>query len=564
MHPNESFANCLAPLLELPAADILAMIETPPNPEMGDAALPCFPFARTLRKAPPAIAAQLAEQIGEVPGIARIEVVGGYLNAFWDPAAFVADVLEQVATGSFGTSTEGEGKTIVMDYSSINIAKRFHIGHLSTTLIGSVLSRVYRQLGYTTARVNHLGDWGTQFGKMIAAFLRWGDEARLAERGIEELTELYQRFYQEEQTDEALAAEGREWFRRMEEGDSQALDIFNRFKEMTLRDAEKIYEKLNVQFDSYAGESFYSDKMQPVIDHLRNKGLLVQSEGAWVVDLEAEKMPPCLILKSDGATLYTTRDLAAALYRANTYHADRILYIVAYHQDLHFRQWFTVAKKAGWDWADNLEHVAYGMVSYEGQALSTRKGTMVLLEEVLERAVQKAADVLDEKNPNLQDKANVARQVGIGAVIVSTLLNNRIKDIDFTWDRALNFDGETGPYLQYTAVRCQSLLRKGSFVPGDANVFDANELTDALAFAAAKQLSLYPDILREVIARNEPYLLTRYLLGLAQAFNAFYYANRILDAAPAARVARLALANAVLSVLTDGLGLLGVEVPDAM
>jgi len=566
----DAFSERIAQLTDMRQEEILPLLTTPPNPEMGDAALPCFPFSKTMRKAPLAIAAELAGAFGQVEGIARVEAVGGYLNAVADPAWVAGRVMTALAgaigAGTLAQGSEGKGQVICLDYSSINIAKRFHIGHLSSTILGAALNRVYKARGYATVSINHLGDWGTQFGKMIAAYRRWGDKGQVEAGGIDALTALYQRFEREAAEDEALAAEGREWFRRMEEGDAEAMEIFNWFKEITLTDANRLYAKLDIQFDSYAGESFYSDKMQPVLDDLRRANLLKESQGAWVVDLEDESMPPCIILKQDGATLYATRDLAAALYRYQTYHFDRCLYVVAYQQDLHFRQLFSVCRRLEYPFADKLEHVSYGMVRYEGETLSTRRGHMVYLDDLLDRAVEKAGAILAEKNPDLANRQDVAAQVGIGAVVFSALLNNRIKDIDFWWDRALNFDGETGPYVQYTHVRTLSVLRKGEMQPGQAiaQPIDANLLTQAPAQAVLKQLAALDATLGAVVVRNEPYLLTRYLVDLAQKYNAFYYELRMLDEDLTVRAARLALTDAVRATLQKGLALLGIGAPEAM
>ena len=437
-------------------------LETPPNPDMGDFAFPCFKLSKMLRMGPPAIAGKLADAIASDAVIDRVECVGGYLNFFLHKSGYAQSIVERVLQqgDQYGSSDEGQGRVICIDYSSINIAKRFHIGHLSTTMIGNALYKIYEHLGYKCVGINHLGDWGTQFGKMIAAYLKWGDREQVERDGVNALVALYVRFHKEAEADPALEDEGRLWFKKIEDGDPQAVEIFTWFKDVTLRDAKRVYDMLGVKFDSYAGESFYNDKMQPVIDELREKGLLEESQGAYVVNLEADGMPPCLILKKDGATLYATRDLAAAFYRKKTYNFYKTLYVVAYQQNLHFKQWFKVVEKMGYDWARDMEHVAFGMVSYEGRALSTREGYVVYLDELLERAVEKARVIIDEKSPNLADKDKVARQVGIGAVVFFDLFNNRIKDIDFRWERALNFDGETGPYVQYTHARCCSVLAK--------------------------------------------------------------------------------------------------------
>ena len=544
-------------------ADIARMLEVPPDPVLGDFAFPCFQLSKSLRKGPPQIAQTLMQHI-DAPRLARAEVKGGYLNFFLNRQGLAEELLPVIlsAPERWGSSREGTGKTVCLDYSSINIAKRFHIGHLSTTAIGNSLKRIYDFLGYRTVGINHLGDWGTQFGKMIAAYKHWGSQDMVEQGGVQALSDLYVRFHQEEQQDPALEEEGRQWFKRIEDGDEEALRIFNWFKKITLKDASRVYDLLDVQFDSYAGESFYNDKMGRVVDELQQKNLLKESDGAYVVDLEEWSMPPCLIIKSDGATLYATRDIAAALYRKDTYDFDKCLYVVAYQQDLHFRQVFKVLELMGYDWAkDQLEHVSFGMISYEGEALSTRKGNIVYLDELLDKAQEKALAIIEEKSPGLQDKTGTARAVGVGAVIFSDLFNSRIKDIDFRWDRALNFDGETGPYVQYTHARCSSVLRKADVAE---SAVDYAALQDDEAFQLLKLLALFPEAVREAAQRNEPSVVTRAVTEIAKAYNKFYYEHRILTEDAGQSRARLALTSAVQAVLKQGLFLIGLEAPEQM
>ncbi len=545
------------------ANEIENMLEIPPNRELGDYAFPCFKLSKALRMGPPMIAAKLKDAMPETD-TCDVQAVGGYLNIFLNKAAFAKETLEEIAQKgeAFGQGNEGKGKTICLDYSSINIAKRFHIGHLSTTMLGHSLKRIYDFLGYTTVGINHLGDWGTQFGKMIYAYKRWGKKEDVENGGVQALVDLYVKFHEEAEKEPALEDEGRAWFKKIEDGDEEALLIFNWFKELTLKDTKRVYDLLGVTFDSYAGESFYQDKMDRVVDELREKDLLTLSQGASIVDLEEYKMPPCLILKKDGTTIYATRDIAAALYRYDTYHFDKCLYVVAYQQDLHFRQCFKVVEMMGYDFAKDLVHVAFGMVSFEGETLSTRKGKIVYLEDLLDMAQKKALQIINEKSPNLENKEEVARQVGIGAVIYSDLSNSRIKDIDFWFDRALNFDGETGPYVQYTHARCCSVLRKAKEITLPQTDYSA--LCDEEAQALLHLLSRFPKVVREAANKYEPFMVTRAVTEICQAYNKFYYEHRILDDEPTTAAARVLLTRAVKDVVKKGLYLIGMDAPERM
>lgn len=546
----------------LSADEIAGLLELPPDSAMGDYAFPCFKLARSLRKAPPMIAGELVKVIN-ADFLSRVEAVGGYLNFFIDKALYASSVIGEVLDKGekYGSSDMGAGKTICIDYSSINIAKRFHIGHLSTTALGNALYKIYSFLGYKCVGINHLGDWGTQFGKMIAAYKHWGSREMVEQGGVQALSDLYVKFHAEAENDPSLDDEGRAWFKKIETGDEEAISIWQWFKDLTLKDANRVYDMLGVKFDSYAGEAFYMDKMGPVIEELREKKLLKESDGAYVVDLEEYGMPPCLIIKSDGATLYTTRDLAAAFYRKKTYDFTKCLYVVAYQQSLHFRQLFKVIELMGHEWAKDMEHVEFGMVSYEGQALSTRHGHVIYLEDLLNRSIEKARAIIDEKSPNLDDKDGVARKVGIGAVVFFALSAGRIKDIDFWWDRALNFEGETGPYVQYTYARCCSVLGKA---PANLPDADYSTLDDAEAQDIVRLLEQFPKLVKEAAQRNEPSLITRYTVDLAQAYNKFYYEHRILDCEPATSAARIAITKAVRNVIGTGLMLIGVEPTEKM
>ena len=562
----ETIENCYVGVDGLPTTeDIQGFLEIPPQKEMGDYAFPCFKLSRALHMGPPQIAATLASAI-DAPDLCEARQQSGYLNFFLHRDHFAQKTLEAVLSAgeTYGGGNDGAGKTICLDFSSINIAKRFHIGHLSTTMLGQSLRRIYDFLGYKTVAINYLGDWGTQFGKMLCAYQKWGNREEVEQEGVDALTKLYVRFHEEAEKDPALEDEGRAWFKKIEDGDEEAMSLFSWFKELTLRDTQRVYDLLGVRFDSYNGEAFFNDKMGRVIDELKEKNLLTLSEGASIVDLDEEKtgMPPCLILKKDGATLYATRDIAAALWRKDEYDFDKCLYIVAYQQDLHFRQWFKVVEKMGYEWSKDLVHVAFGMISYEGQALSTRKGRIIFLEDLLLSAIEKARKIIEEKSPNLENKDEVARQVGIGAVIYADLQNNRIKDIDFSWERALSFEGETGPYVQYTHARCCSALRKAEGLP-EAPI-DYSGLGDDYAQELLRQLSRFPETVREAALRYEPSIITRAVTELCKAYNKFYYENRILDENAGIRQARLALTKAVKNTIKTGLYLIGMEAPERM
>ena len=460
-----------------------------------------------------------------------------------------------------GASTEGAGKTICIDYSSINIAKPFHMGHLSTTVIGAALYRIYKKLGYSVVGINHLGDWGTQFGKLIVAYKMWGDKEDINNRGINALLEIYVKFHKEAESTPELNDIARNWFKKIEDGDSEAMELFLWFKEVTLRDVQKIYDRLDVHFDSYNGESFYNDKMQPVIDELEAKGLTKISNGATIVEFDqSEDMPPCLIKKADGATLYATRDMAAAFYRKNTYNFYKSLYVVAYQQNLHFKQLFKVIEMMGYDWAKDMIHVPFGMVSIEGGKLSTRDGNVVFLEDVLNTARDKALEIINEKNPDLENKQDVAEMVGTGAVVFGALVGSRIKDISFSYDKVLNFEGETGPYVQYTFARCCSLLNK---IESSGSI-NYDNLTSAESYELIKLIDKYPDIVADAGAKYEPSIVTRYIYNLAVQFNKFYLEQNISNSNEQDKCARLAVVKIVQNIIKDGMSLLGIKCPTKM
>lgn len=564
MDIKQNIAKTIAANVGADAAELCEWLETPPNPDMGDVAFPCFKLAKTMRKAPNMIAASLAPALGEIDGISRIEPMGGYINFFADKTSFARTTLERVLDegARYGGSDVGSGKTVCLDYSSINIAKPFHIGHLSTTAIGNALRRIYDHLGYKTVSINHLGDWGTQFGKMILAYKLWGDKETVEKGGVRAMMQLYVRFHDEAEKDDSLNDSARAWFKRIEQHDPEAVEIFEWFKAITLKEVGKTYDLLGIKFDSYAGESFYEDKMQPVIDELREKHLLKVDNGASIVDLSEYSMPPCLILRSDGATLYATRDLAAAIYRKNTYDFDKLLYVVAYQQSLHFKQIFKVLELMGKDWVKDCVHVSFGMVSLTDGTLSTRHGRVVFLEDVLNAAIEKTLDVIKEKSPDLEDKETVARQIGVGAVVWGVVYNGRIKDIVFSWDKALNFDGETGPYAQYTHARCCSVLRKSGGY--DRAKINYSALSDEASSALVKAIAEFPAAVSEAAEKYEPYIISRSVINVCSCFNKFYYDNRIMDENEGVRNARLALTDAARNVIKTGLYLVGLEAPEKM
>ncbi len=560
-------AQSLASICNMDALEIQEMFETPPNREMGDIALPCFKLARVLRKAPPAIAKELAEKVTLPDAVSKVNAEGGYLNFYLDSGKRVRGVLDAVSTQqeAYGSSKVGEGKTVCIDYSSINIAKRCHIGHLSTTAIGNALYKIYSFMGYNCVGINHLGDWGTQFGKLICAYKLWSNKESIEQGGIDALVELYVRFNNE--ADEAMENEARAWFKKIEDDDAEAIEIFNWFKDITLRDVAKIYDLLGIHFDSYNGESFYKDKWQSVVAELKQKQLLVPSEGAQVVMLDDYDMPPCILLKNDGASVYATRDIAAAMYRKKTYDFHKCLYVVAYQQNLHFRQFIKVIELMGYDWAKDLVHIPFGMVSFEGQTLSTRKGNIVYLDELLDRAIVKAGEIIEQKNPNLPDKETVARQVGVGAVLFYDLYNSRIKDVDFWWDRALAFEGETGPYVQYTHARACSVLSKSNVSAAQAlenNNCDYAALDNPEAQQVIALLEGFPAAVEAACDKNEPCIVLRHTVSLCQAFNRFYFEHRIITDQPEQTNANLKLCAAVKTVIKTGLGLAGIEAPARM
>ena len=559
-------AKLISSAADIDVEEVISAIEIPPNSDMGDYAYPCFKLAKVFRKAPPMIAGELVEKIEKKDFIKEIKTVGAYINFFTEKSVYVKEVLESVLTkeADYGKSTEGNGKTIVIDYSSPNIAKPFHVGHLRSTVIGNAIYKIYECLGYNCEGVNHLGDWGTQFGKLIVAYKKWGSKEAVEKDGIQELMRIYVKFHDEAEKEPALDDEARLWFVKMQDGDEEALTLWKWFYDISIKEFERVYDMLGVKFDAYTGESFYNDKMDAVVQELKDKKLLTESEGAMIVDLEDEKMPPCLIIRKDGGTLYATRDITAALYRKKTYNFDKCVYLTALDQNLHFAQWFKVIEKMGYDWSKDLVHVPFGLVSLDTGKLSTRHGNVVLMEELLNQAVNETTKIIEEKNPDLPNKEEVAKQVGIGAVIFNDLYNNRIKDVVFSWSRMLNFDGETGPYVQYTHARACSLIKKvcenGEI---DKNI-DFSLLSDDASVEVCKLIEMYPAKIKDAAAKFEPSIVTRHLVDIAQAFNKFYHDNPIMNSEDEVKKARIALVYAVKTVIASGLKLLGINAPEQM
>jgi arginyl-tRNA synthetase len=544
---------------------VSGMLETPPNPAMGDIAFPCFQLAKALRKAPPVIAAELAAAIQGAP-LKEVQVAGPYINLFLDQnrvgSAIISAVLAQGS--AYGSSQAGQGRNVLIDLSSPNIAKPFSMGHLRSTCIGNAIANLAKKQGYRPVRINHIGDWGTQFGKLIVAYQKWGNEEKVKAEPIKELLKLYVQFHDEAANDPSLEDQGREWFKKLEDGDTQAQHLWQWFREESLKEFMKIYDLMDIQFDSTNGEAFYNDKMNRIVAMLEERNLLTESEGALVVMLDEYDLPPCLIKKSDGATLYATRDLAAALYRHETYDFAKAVYVVGGEQRLHFQQLFKVLQKMGFDWAQNMHHIPFGMMLKDGKKMSTRKGKVVLLEEVLAQAINDVKKVIEEKNPSLANKDEVARQVGVGAVVFHDLKNYRLNDINFSWEEMLTFEGETGPYVQYTHARACSLLRKGGYQQNAAVQLADGALESKEAWAVITALSQFPETIERAAAQFDPSLVGKYVIDLAQLFNKFYANIRILAEEEDVKQTRLQLVAAVVTVLKEGLRVLGLKAPEEM
>ena len=561
-------AKAISKVVNIDENEIEMSIEKPKGAENGDYAFPCFRLAKTLKKAPQVIATEIKEDIQvDENQITKIEVVGGYLNFFVNKQLLAKEVLQEMAENKeYGKSTIGNGKNIVIDYSAPNIAKPFHIGHLRSTVIGAALYNIYKYLGYSVTGINHLGDYGTQFGKLIEGYKLWGNEYNIEENPIDELTKIYIRINQACKEDEKVLENCRNNFKKLEDGDPYCVEIWQKFRELSLKEFQKVYDLLGSKFDSWNGEAFYSDKMGEIVELLEKSGNLVTSEGARIVDLEDKGInTPCIIEKSNGSSTYATRDLAAIMYRAKTYDFDKALYVTSYEQVLHFKQVFEVAKILGLDekYTDGLEHVSFGMVLLPTGKMSTREGTSVKLSELLNEAISRAKVIIEQKNPELENKDEVAKKVGVGAVIFNDLANSRVKDEIFDWDTILNFQGETGPYIQYTCVRTKSVIEKAGGVADIADV-DSNLLQDDYSIKLLKLIYEFEDVLVQVTDKNEPSILSRYLIDVAKAYSNFYNENKIISEDKALQNARVYLTYAVGKILETGASLLGIEVPDKM
>ncbi len=567
---KQKIANKISKVIQIEEKELETYLETPKDTKNGDYSFPCFRLAKELKKAPPVIANEIKEkleqEIEENEEIEKVEVAGGYLNFFINKEILVKEVLNEIAnTEQYGKTEIGKDKNIIVEYSAPNIAKPFHIGHLRTTLIGNALYKTYKYLGYNTTGINHLGDYGTQFGKMIEAYKMWGNEYNLEEDPINKLMDMYVRINNLCKENEEILEKCRENFRLLESGDKYCTDLWNKFKDLSMIEFSKIYDILNVKFDSYNGEAFYADKTQEVIRTLEEKEKIVESEGAKIVDLEyAGINTPCIIQKSNGSSIYATRDLAAIMYRAKTYDFDKCLYIVAYEQNLHFKQIFEVAKYlVDEKYYKGLEHVSYGMVSLPSGKMSTRLGNVVKIEDLINGTIERAQEIIAEKNPDLENKEDVAKKVGIGAIVFNTLSTVNVKDQIFDWNTALNFQGETGPYIQYTYVRTRSVLEKSGFIPNFENVKIEN-LLDEYSLEIMKLIYNFEDILIQVTEKNEPSILARYLIDLAKAYSGFYNENKIIVDDKDVQNARVYLTYAVGKVLKQGATLLGIEMPEKM
>ena len=546
--------------------EIKNMIETPQDSKMGDYAFPCFRLAKVLRKAPPLIAKGIAEAIADNDIFEKVEQVNAYVNMFISKEEFVEEVIEEVMEqgDEYGRSNVGEGKPVIVEFSSPNIAKPFHIGHIRSTVIGNSINLLWDAMGYKVTRINHLGDYGTQFGKMIVAYRHWGNEEDVRREPIKTLLHYYTKFHEEAENDPSLDDEARETFAKLEQGGKEETELWQWFRDESLKEFTRVYDMLGIEYDSYAGESFYSDKMPAVVQELKDKNLLVESNGAEIVDLEPYGLTPAPILKSDGSTLYITRDLACAKYRKATYDFYKNIYVVASQQNLHFQQLKKILELMGYEWSKDIVHVPFGLVSLEEGTMSTRAGRVVFLEDVLNRAIEETREIIREKGVATDNIEETAKQVGVGAVVFNELSNNRIKDYVFSWKQVLDFNGETGPYVQYTYARCASILRNAGDDANDLSGFDPSYITGEAAYTLAKEIYALRDVIIEAGEKYEPSILTRHIVDMAQAFNKFYHDEHILTDDKEERKAKLALVVAAKTAIKNGLRLLGMEAPERM
>ena len=563
---KENIASEIQKATGLNKEELKSYIEVPKDTSMGDYAFPCFKLAKELKKSPPMIATEISEKLEvDEKVITKVEIVGGYINFYVNNTTLIEEVLKEYdeKKEQYGNSKIGEGKNVVIDYSAPNIAKPFHIGHLRSTVIGGALYNVYKFLNYNVTGVNHLGDYGTQFGKLIEGYKLWGEEYDIESNPIDELTKIYVRINELCKEDESVLENCRNNFKKLEDKDPYCVEIWTRFRELSLKEFQKVYDMLGSKFDSWNGEAFYSDKMQEIVETLENTGKLIESEGARVIELE--NMAPCIIEKTNGSTTYATRDLAAILYRTRNYNFDKAIYVTSYEQVLHFKQVFEVAKLLGIDekYTNGLEHVPFGMVRLKEGKMSTREGNIIKLEDLLKEAISRALKVVEEKNPDLENKEEVAKKVGLGAVIFNDLSNSRIKDEVFDWDMMLNFQGETGPYVQYIYVRTKSVLEKAGYIPKFKDI-DVSNLSDESSFNTVKIISNFADTLKQVVDKNEPSILSRYLIELSQSFSSFYNNNKIIGEDKEKQDALLYLTYVVGNILKTGANLLGIEMPDRM
>ena len=558
----------LSPLVDMPIEEIEAGLEVPPDPMMGEYAFPCHLLSRRLKKPPVQISQSLAGQIS--PGGFLKEAVssGPYLNLYIDRQKLAAEVLTEVLTkaDNYGYLSEGEGETVVIDFSAPNIAKPFGIGHLRSTVIGNSLAKIYRALGYKVVGINYLGDWGTQFGKLIVAFDRWGEGARLEEDPIHYLFQLYVRYHKEAEENPALDDESRQKFRELETGDPDVMQLWERFRSLSLKEFQRIYNFMGVTFDSWQGESYYNNMLEKTIKLVKEKGIAKESDGALVADLEPYGLPSCLLQKSDGGALYITRDLAAAIHRYETYGFSKLLYVVGSEQTLHFKQLFKILELLGFPWAGNCRHVPFGLISFKEGRMSTREGNIVFLEDLLTKSIELAHNIIREKNPDLRDKEEAAKEVGLGAIIFGDLVNDRIKNVEFDWDSALDFSGETAPYIQYSFARINSILRKISEETAAAE--EIQKLAEILTAPEEEQLvitmSRFSEQIRRAAEELKPSVLAHYLINLARDFSKFYHNCPVLSAEEDIKKARLLLISSARIILRSGLSLLGVGAPSEM